>query len=136
MKPTPASPRLLVTLLGCALLALCLHPAPAAAQASRTAKIHHDQGIKHYTMGRFDEAIQEFEKAYDIDPHPTLLFNIAILLEDLNRPGEAADMYRAALEAIPDLPDAHYNLALLCEAAGQKQEAIRHLSAYRKLSKR
>jgi hypothetical protein len=29
-----------------------------------------------------------------------------------------------------------HNLALLCEAAGLKQEAIRHLSAYRKLSKR
>ena len=45
-----------------------------------------------------------------------------------------ADAYRAALVEAPDLRDAHYNLALLCEAAGLKQEAIRHLSAYRKLS--
>ena len=49
---------------------------------------------------------------------------------------DAADMYREALKEAPDLPEAHYNLALLCEAAGLKQEAIRHLSAYRKLSKR
>jgi tetratricopeptide (TPR) repeat protein len=65
----------------------------------------------------------------------TLLFNLAILVEDLKRPAEAADLYRAALEETPDLPDAHYNLALLCEAAGERQEAIRHLAAYRKLSR-
>jgi tetratricopeptide (TPR) repeat protein len=65
----------------------------------------------------------------------TLLFNLAILLEDARRLREAADLYRAALAAAPDLPEAHYNLALLCEAAGLKQEAIRHLSAYRKLSR-
>jgi len=66
----------------------------------------------------------------------TLLFNLAVVLEDARRPADAADMYRAALKESPDLPEAHYNLALLCEAAGLKQEAIRHLSAYRKLSKR
>jgi len=66
----------------------------------------------------------------------TLLFNLAIVLEDAHRLADAADMYRAALKESPDLPEAHYNLALLCEAAGLKQEAIRHLSAYRKLSKR
>ena len=57
-----------------------------------------------------------------------------IVLEDAKRLAEAADTYRAALAASPDLSEAHYNLALLCEAAGLKQEAIRHLSAYRKLS--
>ena len=66
----------------------------------------------------------------------TLLFNLAIVLEDAHRSADAADMYREALKEAPDLPEAHYNLALLCEVAGLKQEAIRHLSAYRKLSKR
>lgn len=66
----------------------------------------------------------------------TLLFNLAIVLEDARRFADAADMYREALKEAPDLPEAHYNLALLCEAAGLKQEAIRHLAAYRKLSRR
>lgn len=66
----------------------------------------------------------------------TLLFNLALVLEDLRQPAEAADMYRAALVESPEFPDAHYNLALLCEAAGLKQEAIRHLNAYRKLRKK
>ena len=66
----------------------------------------------------------------------TLLFNLGILLEDLKRPREAADLYRAALAHAPGLAEAHYNLALLCEAEGREQEAIRHLAAYRKLSRK
>ncbi len=41
----------------------------------------------------------------------TLLFNLGILLEDLQRPDDAAASYRAALVAAPDLADAHFNLA-------------------------
>jgi tetratricopeptide (TPR) repeat protein len=66
-------------------------------------------------------------------PDATLLFNLATVLEEREKADEAADMYRAALRESPDLPEAHYNLAMLCDAAGRKQEAIRHLSAYRKL---
>jgi tetratricopeptide (TPR) repeat protein len=66
----------------------------------------------------------------------TLFFNLALLLEYLKRPRAAAAMYRAALDENPDLPEAHYNLALLCEADGLQQEGIRHLSAYRKLNGR
>ena len=76
-----------------------------------------------------------FDKASATE-YATLLFNLAIVLEDAHRSADAADMYREALKEAPDLPEAHYNLALLCEAARLKQEAIRHLSAYRKLSKR
>lgn len=63
----------------------------------------------------------------------TLLFNLAVLLEDLRRPGEAMKSYRAALKADADMADAHFNLARLCEAQGLRQEAVRHLSAFRKL---
>ena len=64
----------------------------------------------------------------------TLLFNLAVLLEDLGRAADAAASYRAALKAAPDMADAHFNLARLCEAQGLRQEAVRHLSAFRKLS--
>ncbi len=64
----------------------------------------------------------------------TLLFNLAIVQEDLGKPQDAADSYRAALVIAPDLADAHFNLARLCEARGLQQEALRHWSAFRKLS--
>jgi tetratricopeptide (TPR) repeat protein len=95
-------------------------------------------------LGRLLHARKQYDDAEAVYRHglahcgrdATLLFNLAIVLEDAHRSADAADMYREALKESPDLPEAHYNLALLCEAAGLKQEAIRHLSAYRKLSKR
>ena len=67
-------------------------------------------------------------------PDGVVLFNLGVLLEDSNRSAEAAGIYRAALQASPEMADAHYNLALLCERKGLRREALRHLSAYRKIS--
>jgi len=66
----------------------------------------------------------------------TLCFNLATLLEETKRPSEAAQMFRAALDENPQLADAHYHLALLCEAAGLQQEAIRHFAAFRRLDRK
>ena len=65
-----------------------------------------------------------------------LLYNFALLLEDMGREGEAALAYEAALRDDPDFADAHYNLALLCDRLGRGQEAIRHISQYRRLTRR
>jgi tetratricopeptide (TPR) repeat protein len=67
-------------------------------------------------------------------PDGTLLFNLGVLLEDMDRSDDAAAAYRAALAVTPDLADAHFNLARLCEARGLRQDAVRHLSAFRKLT--
>jgi len=94
-------------------------------------------GRLFHVLERYDEAERVYRMGLvHCGRDATLLFNLAIVLEEAHRPADAADMYREALKESPDLPEAHYNLALLCEAAGLKQEAIRHLSAYRKLSKR
>ncbi len=66
----------------------------------------------------------------------TLLFNLGVLQEDLAQPRGAAESYRAALGVAPDLADAHYNLARLCVSLGLQQEALRHWSAFRKLTGR
>jgi tetratricopeptide (TPR) repeat protein len=67
---------------------------------------------------------------------PVLLFNLAVLLEDLRRGREAMAAYEAALTRDPDFADCHYNLALLCEAQGKPKDAIRHMARYRVLSRR
>jgi tetratricopeptide (TPR) repeat protein len=61
-----------------------------------------------------------------------LSFNLAILLEDLNREQDAIDAYREALAQDPHLYDAHFNLSRLHERADQPREALRHLLAYRR----
>jgi tetratricopeptide (TPR) repeat protein len=57
-----------------------------------------------------------------------------VLLEDQGRPEEAMTAYKDALIHDPGLADAHFNLALLHERAGQTQAAFRHLLAYRRFS--
>jgi tetratricopeptide (TPR) repeat protein len=61
-----------------------------------------------------------------------LSFNLAILLEDLDREEEAAGAYREALAQDPYFPDAHFNLSRLYERAKLPREALQHLLAYRR----
>ena len=50
-----------------------------------------------------------------------------------NGPREALPCYERAVAADPDLADAHYNLALLYEHGGRKQDAVRHFAIYKRL---
>lgn len=97
---------------------------------------HIDLGLALYDAGRLEEAHTAYLDALGTcGPDATLLFNMAVVLEDLGRIAEAMDAYRAAVSLDPAFADAHYNLALLCRQAGREQEAIRHMSQYRRLSK-
>ncbi len=67
-------------------------------------------------------------------PDALLSFNLAVLLEDLEREDEAITAYRMALALDPAMADAHFNLARLHEHAGNTKDALRHLLAYRRLT--
>ncbi|MGZ8203922.1 MAG: tetratricopeptide repeat protein [Burkholderiales bacterium] len=88
-----------------------------------------------HERGRLQEAHAVYGAGLDhCGADATLLFNLGVLQEDLDQPKQAADSYRAALGAAPDLADAHFNLARLCANQGLQQEAVRHWSAFRKLT--
>jgi tetratricopeptide (TPR) repeat protein len=78
---------------------------------------------------------REAEFIYRDTPEPSgiLFFNLAVVLEDLDRQPDAIKAYRDALVHDPGLADAHFNLALLYEQSGETQSAFRHLLAYRRL---
>ncbi len=81
--------------------------------------------------GRLSEAEEVYRGA--VSAEPLLLFNVAVLLEDLDREAEAMSTYREALALDPNFADAHFNLARLYERAGKPKDALRHLLAYRRL---
>jgi tetratricopeptide (TPR) repeat protein len=98
-----------------------------------------------HELERYDEAETAYRDAFAItrserthtDRGDTALlhFNLAVLLDDLDRAEEAIAEYEAALRADPDLADGHYNLALLYEEQGEARQALRHMSQYRRLTR-
>ncbi|KWR91258.1 tetratricopeptide repeat protein [Cupriavidus sp. IDO] len=83
---------------------------------------------------RGEEALAVFDRALEYFPEDCQLhFNRAVALEELDRGDDALDGYRRCLELAPDYADAHYNLARLNELRGDRQGALRHYNAYRRL---
>jgi len=86
--------------------------------------------------GHCDDAVRLFTQGIERRPdEPLLYFNRAVALEDLNRFGEALESYDLALQLDPELADAHFNAGRLHDELGHHQRAIRHYSAYRRLSR-
>lgn len=118
------------------------HPAQALDAYRRAISLKPDHCDAHVNLGRLlheHGKLKQAEAAYleGLDrcgPDATLLYNLAVLQEDLKQPQAAAQTYRAALDAEPDLSDAHFNLARLCANLGLQQEALRHWSAFRRLT--
>lgn len=80
--------------------------APAGAQEGvDEARGAFEAGQAAYRAGRFPEALQYFERAYELTEEPDLLYNIATVHDRLRHDREALDAYRAYLEARPAAED-------------------------------
>jgi len=91
-------------------------------------------GVLLVENGRCTEALNVFDIALEHFPADCLLhFNRAVVLEELSRDTDAASSYRRCLKLNPGYADAHFNLARLSELRGDKQAAVRHYNAYRRL---
>jgi tetratricopeptide (TPR) repeat protein len=87
-----------------------------------------------HVLGRIAEAEEVYRSALKcVGPDPLLLYNQAVLLEDVGKTDAALEAYRAALAGDRNLADCHYNLARLYQSLGKQQHAIRHLGEYRRL---
>ncbi|HET6146119.1 MAG TPA: hypothetical protein VFH68_01195 [Polyangia bacterium] len=88
---------------GC-LLAPLGSPSAAAGgteAGKKAARPHYEKGASEYNLGHFAESISEFEKAYEQDPAPILLFNIAQAHRQSGNNERAAFFYRRYLEQEP-----------------------------------
>lgn len=75
--------------------ALALAPLPALAQSGNDeqARALYAEGDRHYNEGRYELAVQAFQRAYELSGRPLLLFNLANAYERLGR-------YYDALQAL------------------------------------
>ena len=59
-------------------------------------------GEKLFALGRFDEALEQYEKAFEAKPLPGFLFNIAQCHRNLGNIDQAIFSYRKYLREAPD----------------------------------
>lgn len=92
-----------------ALLALMFAVTPRIAHAddpaTRAAKRHFDRGEKLFALGKFDDALDEYQKAFDAKPLPDFLFNIGQCYRNLGDYQQAIFSFKKYLKLEPDAPD-------------------------------
>jgi tetratricopeptide (TPR) repeat protein len=103
-----------------------------------------DHASAHVNLGRLlheagDAAAAEphYSRALEVRPEDaTAAYNLGVALEDLGKLPEALLAYQKAVRLEPENADAHFNAASLAERLGRDAEAVRHLAAYRKLTRK
>lgn len=88
-------------LLGSIALGLALVTTPSALaqddDVRAQAREHFTTGVERYEAGDYQAALEQFQEAYRIAPHPSVRVNMANCYEQLNRPLEALHHYEGFL---------------------------------------
>lgn len=69
------------------------------------AQVHSARGTVHFNLGRFEEAIAEYRKGYEVLALPEFLFNIGQCYQQLGSFERALFFYRRFLSTRPDAPN-------------------------------
>jgi protein O-mannosyl-transferase len=94
---------------------------------------YNNVGEAYDKLGKYDEAIIEFESALKINPNYFFgLNNLGNIYGKQRKLPEAIGYFQRALEQKPDYSPAHYNLARAFHLTGKRQEAA---ESYRKAIK-
>ena len=87
------------------LLAVFLLALPARADDAADAREHFKKGQTHYSLGEFQDAVQEFREAYRIRHEPAILFNIGQAMRQIRQFQQAYFYYQQYLAQRADAPN-------------------------------
>lgn len=91
---------------------------------------YNNLGEAHDKLGNYDQAVDEFKKALNINPNYFFgLNNLGNVYGKQKKYEEAISYFQKALNQKPDYSPAHYNIARAYHLVGKKQEAA---ESYRK----
>jgi len=97
-----------------------------------TMKAHFERGREFYASKQFDQALEEFQRAAELDPSQHVIFaNLAESYKNLKKYDEAITNYNKALELLSQNPKAdpqtiasyHMNMGIIYGTAGKTEEA-------------
>jgi tetratricopeptide (TPR) repeat protein len=84
-------------------------------------------GFIYLTKGRFQEAIEEYEKTTQLNPRSADLYNnLGVSYNRIGEVAKAKTSLQKALEVNPDYAPAHFNLAVIYCQEGEYTLAIQH----------
>ena len=97
---------------------------------------HLNLGRLLHEAGELDAAEVHYRAARAAAPDDVIAaFDLGVVLEDRGQLAAARAAYEGAVQLDSAHGDAVYNLAMVCEKLGDEASAIRHLQAYRRLTK-
>ena len=90
----------------------------------KTALDHFDRATLYYYRGNYELALNEIEKAIEIDKTAEYLNLMGLILAELGRYDDSKNSYLVALELEPDYSELHNNLGLLFLKMKRLDEAV------------
>ncbi len=101
--------------------------ATAVRRAPEDARYHYDFGLVLMQGQKLEAAVQEFQRAAELQPDwPEAFLYQGRALHDLNRGDDARQAFLEAARLNPKLPLLQYHLGLLEKGRGNSDEAIQH----------
>jgi iron complex outermembrane receptor protein len=98
-------------------------PGVAWADARTEARTHFKKGMGHVAAGRYEEGISELKQAYELLPHPNVLYNIARAAAESGDLEQAIVYYKKYLEGAPPDKDEVGQIVANLEARQKRQQA-------------
>jgi len=103
------------------------HAMQLAPEQKQEMREHYDKAQRAYDVQKFAEAIEEYQKAYEIGGDPGMLFNIAQAHRLNDKPAEAIYFYRRYLERSPNAvnrEDVEAKIATLEKVEEERRTAV------------
>ena len=94
--------RLFLILMVCLTVVAPARTAFADDPATRAARRHYERGEKLFNLAKYDEALEEYQSAYDAKPLPALLYNIGQCYRNLGDLDQAIFSFKRYLKLDPE----------------------------------
>ena len=108
-------------LVACALVSLA---GTALADARTEARSHFKKGMEEISNGKYDDGIVELKRAYEILPHPNVLYNIARAYAEEGDLESSVANYKRYLEGNPSDRDEVQQIVASLEGRLHRQQAV------------
>ena len=88
------------------LLTLCAAlPVSAHAQTEDRGRLHFQAGASYYEAGDYQDALREFQRAYELSQKPELFYNLSLCHQQLGDLDQASSFLERYLTEVEDVPN-------------------------------